>query len=431
MLRRRQLSIAAAATITCPHFLLPARAWCGGYFPGKITNEWDEMVVPWQNGDGNYKTDIFVRIVNPPRRRVYGSTTKEFKQLPDLPAVLVIGCPGVPHDYCENLECIAISGRRVIAVETCEAPIDRERRSWMPPAPDRGPREMRRPHVAGSQIFTVCKALGLQSVHVFARTRPVLELHPHFRPTLLVLCATSNRRHVDSRCCADGLGSAAALHFTSLLAQARQGEEATLTDGIAVAEATSKEAARAVAADGTMTAVPPTTLALPQLASLALASPYGSIDDLRPVAARRIRDAEDFFPIDYEGSDGGFASEGQQCVTDASLLTGQPWREALLRATRAESDAERLGGRALASRLPAAVPTLLCCGGSADVVDPSWDLSGRRDITEIQYRFSGHLPFIDRREEFLIDLLDFFDGVDGVQTPRTGISDGRSGDQTI
>ena len=50
-------------------------------------------------------------------------------------------------------------------------------------------------------------------------------------------------------------------------------------------------------------------------------------------------------------------------------------------------------------------------------------------MEELTYPFSGHLPFLDKRsrEEFLIDLLDFLDRVDGVQTPRRGLYDGRRG----
>ena len=53
-----------------------------------------------------------------------------------------------------------------------------------------------------------------------------------------------------------------------------------------------------------------------------------------------------------------------------------------------------------------------------------WELGGRRNVQLREYPFAGHLPFIDTREEFLADLLDFYDGVDGVkQSNRRGLVD--------
>ena len=79
--------------------------------------------------------------------------------------------------------------------------------------------------------------------------------------------------------------------------------------------------------------------------------------------------------------------------------------------------AERLGGASLVPRLPdQSVPVTLLHGGDADLVDPSWDLRERPDVRVREFPFSGHLPFIDNREEFLADLLDFYNGVDGVAT---------------
>lgn len=346
---RRDATLAAAlvAAASTPS-KQPAVAWCGGYYPGKISNNWDELLVPWSMD--SYSTEIFCRIVKPPRRRAYGSSATTFSELPNLPAVLVVGCPGVAHDYLENLEGLVVSGRQVIAVDTCEAPIDRVSRSWMPPSAPPGPRAMRRPVIAAAQLQAVCEALQLEAMHVFAH----------------------------------GLGGTAALHLVRNL---------------------------------------PASM---RLASLTLASPYGALGDLRLTAQRRLTGVDEEVPLDFDGSDGQQPTEGQQCVTEASLLTGQPWREALLRATAAESEAERTGGSALASRLPPpTVPILLVRGGSGDPVEPSWDLDSRPDVRTIEYPFSSHLPFLDRREEFLLDLLQFFDRVDGVQTPRAGLSDGR------
>ena len=127
-----------AALAVVPHYLpaAPALAWCGGYFPGKISNDINEEFVPFSAvaADGaEYRTNIFVRIVRPPRRAVFGSSARKFASLPPLPAVLVVGFPGVSYDYCENLEGLAVSGRRVILVNTCEAPLRAETKEWMPP----------------------------------------------------------------------------------------------------------------------------------------------------------------------------------------------------------------------------------------------------------------------------------------------------------
>ena len=64
---------------------------------------------------------------------------------------------------------------------------------------------------------------------------------------------------------------------------------------------------------------------------------------------------------------------------------------------------------------------MLLRGGSADPVEPSWDLSDRTDVKMREYMFSGHLPFIDNREEVLFDLLAHLDAADGVSTNRNGV----------
>lgn len=366
--RRRVLGQATAAlALTTRHGLQPqpAQAWCGGYYPGKISNDWDETTVKFEVAE--YSTEVFTRVMDPPRRAVYGSSSKGFRtgSSSSLPTILLVGCPGVSYDYLENLEGCALSGRRVISVNTCEAPTDRTSRSWLADAPERGPREMRRPRIAAKQLMAVCAACGVGDVHVFGH----------------------------------GLGGAAALHLAEMIAAA------TTTN------------------DESSTSATPSS---PRLASLTLVSPYGSMEDLRPFAQKRIRGVDDLVPLEFDGSDAEAAIDGQQCVVEASLLTGMPYREALLRASRAEASAERLGDERLASRLPSArVPTLLVYGGSADVVNPNWDLRARQDVKVRDYPFSGHLPFMEQREEFLFDLLDFYDDVDGVKTPRAGLADGR------
>lgn len=365
--RRRELVAALALAASSAPPPLPALAYCNGVFPGKISNDVQEQIVPFTLN--SYRTDVFVRAVRPPKRRVSGGFVA-FETLPDLPAVLVVGCPGVPYDYVENLEALVLSGRRVFMANTCEAPVER---SWLPQRPPRGTREQRRPEVAGRQLLAVCDACGLEAVHVVAH----------------------------------GLGGAAALHFADLLRQRQQEQQEQDVSNVTAA------------------AQPPPPPRGVRLASLALVSPYGSLEDLRPVQQRRLSNWDELFPIDTdeEGNEG--TEDGQQCVVDATLLTGRPWREALLYATRDEERKERLGGSRLAARLPPApLPTLLLRGGAADPIEPDWDLRSRPDVKQIEYRLSGHLPFIDNREEVLLDMLDFMDAVDGVSTNRMGLVDG-------
>ena len=109
-LRRREWVAALLASSTCAPPPQPARAYCNGVFPRKISNDVSERVVPFALGD--YSTELVVRAVRPPRRRVLGGLV-EFPTLPPLPPVAVVGCPGVPNDYLENLEALVLSGRRV------------------------------------------------------------------------------------------------------------------------------------------------------------------------------------------------------------------------------------------------------------------------------------------------------------------------------
>ena len=221
---------------------------------------------------------------------------------------------------------------------------------------------MRCTKVAAEQLLAVCRVCHIDRVHVFGH----------------------------------GLGGAAALHMAELLRpdQSSRSELKGLEDR-------------------------PT----PKLASLTLASPYGSLEDLRPMQQQRIRSWDELFPIDFEGGDQGMPADGQQCEVEATLLTGFPYREALLRVNPDVASAERLGGERLVSRLPdRSVPVMLLQGGTADAVDPSWDLRSRPDVRRLYYPLSGHLPFIDNREECLMDLVEFLDFVDGVKSPRGGLS---------
>ena len=84
-LRLRTARGAAAPTLERP---APALAYCNGVYPGKITNDVQERLVPFSMGA--YCTDIFVREVRPPRRRVYGGSVAFPDELPSLPPVLLV-----------------------------------------------------------------------------------------------------------------------------------------------------------------------------------------------------------------------------------------------------------------------------------------------------------------------------------------------------
>jgi hypothetical protein len=60
---------------------------------------------------------------------------------------------------------------------------------------------------------------------------------------------------------------------------------------------------------------------------------------------------------------------------------------------------------------------LLATGGESDLVEPDWT-GLRPSVTRRTFSLSGHLPFIDQREDFLIAYADFLDSADGVSTNR-------------
>ena len=65
--RRRELVAALALAASSAPPPLPALAYCNGVFPGKISNDVQEQIVPFTLN--SYRTDVFVRAVRPP----YGS----------------------------------------------------------------------------------------------------------------------------------------------------------------------------------------------------------------------------------------------------------------------------------------------------------------------------------------------------------------------
>jgi len=59
----------------------------------------------------------------------------------------------------------------------------------------------------------------------------------------------------------------------------------------------------------------------------------------------------------------------------------------------------------------------LASGGEADIVDRSWE-GLPSSVKRLTFGASGHLPFVEQKEEFLTQLVDFLDAADGVATNR-------------
>lgn len=175
--------------------------------------------------------------------------------------------------------------------------------------------------------------------------------------------------------------------------------------------------------------------------SLALLSPFGAIDDLRPSAADALRARPAGGAAVLLQTPSLFARNA--CVADAVDAGGGPLLGSLL------GGGGRLGGGRLGAALAASgssAPVLLSSGGDADVVTPDWESLPPR-VTRTVFGASGHLPFVDQRDDFLLAraatarpararpprhppqklahptqnpqaLADFLDTVDGVATNR-------------
>uniref|UniRef100_A0A7S0L3I9 AB hydrolase-1 domain-containing protein n=1 Tax=Coccolithus braarudii TaxID=221442 RepID=A0A7S0L3I9_9EUKA len=149
--------------------------------------------------------------------------------------------------------------------------------------------------------------------------------------------------------------------------------------------------------------------------SLALVSPYASLVDLRSEAAAS---AEEQLAKSIQAAAPillpTFSSKAQgSCIADAVASSGGPLAGALLRGQ------ESLAGEKLGSSLRGKdTPVLLANGRtSGEIVDLAWsDLPA--GITRSVFKSSGHLPFIEERDEFLLQYVSFLDRVDGVETNR-------------
>ena len=148
--------------------------------------------------------------------------------------------------------------------------------------------------------------------------------------------------------------------------------------------------------------------------SIALVSPYASLADLRPASAAALREAG--------ASPRGTAAvllptvstnARASCVSEATTAGGGPLGPALL------ASGEQLSGERLGERLRAtSAPVLLAYGGGGgEIVDVSWQ-ELPASVTRRAYEPSGHLPFVEQRDDFLYEYADFLDKADGVQTNR-------------
>ena len=148
-----QRACLAAAAVLSPR--LPASAWCGEKYPSwAYFLKWDETSVPFE-WDGQ-KGEVYCRVV--------GDKQRESKT--GVPPVLLVGNPGLGHDYLENLEALTVSDRRVIEVAF---------------AGTRGdvPASMRSVGACAAQLEAVCRKLQLPAVHVLAHglgAAPALKL---------------------------------------------------------------------------------------------------------------------------------------------------------------------------------------------------------------------------------------------------------------
>ena len=150
--------------------------------------------------------------------------------------------------------------------------------------------------------------------------------------------------------------------------------------------------------------------------SLTLISPYGSIDDLRPEYAAVMRGqkaktllASGALMPTVSGNARG------TCIAEARQASSGPLLDATL-AAGTSLGREKLGSR-LGSCTETGVRFLLASGGPTDIVDPSWDALPDT-VTRLKLPRYGHLSFVEQRDDFLLALADFLDGVDGKPTNR-------------
>lgn len=159
----------------------------------------------------------------------------------------------------------------------------------------------------------------------------------------------------------------------------------------------------------------------PRVRSLVLVSPFGSTSDLRPEYRAAVLGAADGKSQSSLLLPTASANARDSCIAESRAAA----RSDLVFGAANSADALEgvpLGGTALGERIGAAeaagVAVLLANGGKSDLVDASGWEGLPASVRRMAFTASGHLPFIEEREEFLTALFDYFDGVDGVETNR-------------
>ena len=154
--------------------------------------------------------------------------------------------------------------------------------------------------------------------------------------------------------------------------------------------------------------------------SLTLSSPYGSVADLR-------QGALDLSSVKSLPQLAGLllptvsTNARDTCVAEARTAGGGP---VLLPALTGASPFASLGGAKLGERLTAlrgtgsSLPVLLASGGARDLVDADAWVDVPPWVSRKRFGGSGHLPFVEERDAFLLSCLEFLDGVDGKETNR-------------
>ena len=374
-------AVLAAAAACVPSS--PAVAWCGERFPSwAYYLKWDQASVPFEwNG---FSSAVTYRIV--------GDIARETQS--GVPPVLVAGSPGLGYEYMENMEALTVSDRRIIEVTFApDLPIDS----------------------GGVQLEAVCRALKVPTVHLVAHGLGAV-------PALNLASAKAS---------GSGAGGVRLRSFTLV---SPYGAVADLRDD-------AQAQVLGLAASVSPPASPPASLPAvePVKPSLQVgndcsmyktdaARAYcetGDAKGSRNAAAAPVAPRLPEGPLIGRAALLPTASSNARgsCIAEAQTFRDRsgappPVLERLLK----ESSAPRLAGAGLGKRLatdvPADVPMLLMSGGTRDIVDATAWEEVPPSVRRVSFGASGHLPFIEERDEFLPVLLEFLDTADGKTTNR-------------
>lgn len=292
-----------------------------------------------------------------------------------MPPVVVVGTPGLGYDYMENFEALTVSDRRVrLCPPRCRAYSPR----LSPPAPA-PTRWTPIPYSSSAPNWFSCLPA------------------PAMPQVVEVTFAGSS---------ADAKGTPVPLLSVGACAAQLQAAIRALNVPAVHVAAHGLGAGAAVA----LARAQPTLIR-----SLALISPYGSLSDLRPASADTLRSERDSLSVAATILRTRTLLAKNSCVREAADASGGPLLSRLLSGSDGDM---RLGGAALGEALVGCdIPVFLATGGEADLVELDWT-GLPPSVTRRAFSLSGHLPFIDQREDFLIAYADFLDATDGVTTNR-------------